>query len=475
LYFCFAKPKIKTQTLSMVKILKLVTKSENESEKRIENFFSEDSLNEFARSYNYDKCGVKKISAFSFVHGFLNMFQEGNNSLRMLCLHIGVNAGTTIDPNSMESRFNRRTFAFVVGLLQALMQTKLLDLQKQTPSTAALNPNKIAVQGLLGRFNNVWLADSTCQKLPSNLSGVFESSSNQTGTVTATLRLQVIYNYKQNKFSYFDLGNYRENDQSSSDTIFSVAQQGDLVIRDLGYFALKYFSQMNDLGIFFISRYQPGVTVFEENTENRIVLSQLLKGNTNIDTVVELGVKERLKVRLVAQKLPPKVAEQRIAKAKKEEKPNKPHSKEYFELLKWEIFITNVSPQQLNVDDVCLFYQLRWFIEIIFKTWKSCFNFKKVLNVKGMSYYRAIITIVLLLIKITYSFTHLFIYIDQKVQAIYNKLISPMKFMLVINSIWSEIINIKYLDDLEPFIEQFAAHATYEVRKDRVNMRSKVR
>jgi hypothetical protein len=65
----------------------------------------------------------------------------------------------------------------------------------------------------LARFNNVLLADSTCQKLPSNLAGIFASSSNQTGSVTATLRLQVIYNYSKSVFSYFDLGNYRENDQ----------------------------------------------------------------------------------------------------------------------------------------------------------------------------------------------------------------------------------------------------------------------
>jgi hypothetical protein len=59
------------------------------------------------------------------------MFQEGKNNLRTLSLHIGLISTTTIDPNSMESRFNRRTFAFVVGLLQELMRIKVLDLRKQ--------------------------------------------------------------------------------------------------------------------------------------------------------------------------------------------------------------------------------------------------------------------------------------------------------------------------------------------------------
>lgn len=458
----------------MVKIIQVINKLEKESEKSIENFFSEKSLNAFSTKYDYDKCGVKKISASTFVHGFLKMFQEGKNNLLTLCLHIGLIAKTTINPNSMESRFNRRTFDFVVALLQELMQIKVQDLRKAELETAQPKIDNEKVEVLLARFDNVLLADSTCQKVPSNLSGVFASSSNQTKTVKATLRLQVIYNYTKSIFSYFDLGNYRENDQSSSSNILLVAQKGDLVIRDLGYFALGIFKKMTELGIFYISRYQPSVVVFDPNTAERIVLSEMFKGKTSIDVVVKLGIQEQAEVRLVAQKLPKPMADQRIAKAKKELKPGKSHSKEYYELLKWEIFITNVSEEQLNVDEICLFYQLRWFIEIIFKTWKSNFNFKKVLNVKGMSYFRAVITIVLLLIKITYSFTHLFIYIDAQVQLQYNKLISPMKFMSVINSLWAEIINIKKLDELEPFIIQFAAHATYETRKDRVNMRNKI-
>lgn len=458
----------------MVKIIQVINKVQQEDDKSIENFFSEKSLNDFSTKYTYDKCGVKKISASSFVQGFLKMFQEGKNNLHTLSLHIGLIAQTTIEPSSMESRFNRRTFAYVEALLQELMQIKVLDLRKQEVQTAQTKVDNEKVEGLLARFNNVLLADSTCQKLPSNLAGVFPSSSNQTGSVTATLRLQVIYNYSKSVFSYFDLGNYRENDQSSSDNIFLVAQQGDLIIRDLGYFLLSNFKKMTEKGIFYLSRYQPGVVVFDANTEERIVLSELFKGKTSVDTVVKLGLQEKAEVRLVAQKLPKTIADQRIAKAKKELKPDKSHSEEYYELLKWEIFITNVSPEQLNIDEICLLYQLRWFIEIIFKTWKSNFNFKKVLNVKGMSYYRAVITIVLLLIKITYSFTHLFVYIDAQVQLKYNKLISPMKFMSVINSLWAEIINIKKLNELDPFIEQFAAHATYETRKDRVNMRNKI-
>ena len=193
----------------MVKIIQVINKTKKEDNKSIENFFSAKSIDDFSTQYGYNKCGVKKISASSFVHGFLKMFQEGKNNLRTLCLHIGLIANTTINPNSMESRFNHRTFAFVVAFLQELMQIKVLDLRKQQVETAKTKIDEEKVEGLLARFSNVLLADSTCQKLPTNLSEVFASSSNQTGSVTATLRLQVIYNYTKSIFSYFDLGNLR--------------------------------------------------------------------------------------------------------------------------------------------------------------------------------------------------------------------------------------------------------------------------
>lgn len=240
----------------MVKILQLVNKTEKALENSVDFFFSTEHINTFSKEYGYDKCGVKKISASHFIHGFLKMFQEGKNNLRTLCLHIGLLADTTICQNSMESRFNRRTFSFVVAFLQQLMQLKVQDLAKEQTEhlthkqRASKEEKTVKVQGLLGRFSNVLIADSTCQKLPSNLSGIFASSCNQMGSKGATMRLQVIYNYTKSVFSYFDLGNYRENDQSSSDNIFMVAQKGDLVLRDLGYFVLSVFKKMTHLEIF---------------------------------------------------------------------------------------------------------------------------------------------------------------------------------------------------------------------------------
>jgi Transposase DDE domain len=462
----------------MVKIIRLLSKvQETESiesiestESSIENIFSEDSLTAIASPHKYDKCGVKKISPHAFVHGFLEMFQEGKNCTRILSLKIGLLINDTIKKESLEDRFNRRSYNYVVDLLEKVMSRRVENL-RQTSEGRELDA---VINDKLGsKFNNVYIADSTCQAVPANLALLFPSSHNQAGNTKATMRLQVIYNYTAKAFSFFELGSFRDNDQSASDNIFNVAQPGDLVIRDLGYFALAVFALMTKQGIYFLSKYKYGVTVLDAQTKEKIDLLKFLRGKNAVDTKVKLGAKEQLEVRLIAHKLPELIANQRIAKAKAERHSKTEHSKEYYELLKWEIYITNVPVEILKPLEIKELYTIRWFIEIIFKTWKSHFNFKKILNTPSMSYYRALITIVLMLTKITYSFTHLFCYIDEKVQKEYNLLISPLKFMDLINSLWTHICKAKTFEDIDYLIPQFAAHGTYERRKDRKNMREK--
>jgi hypothetical protein len=68
----------------MVKILRIVQKESDLQETSIENLFSEASLQKLSDEYGYEKCGVKKITSSAFVHGYLQMFQEGKNSTRIL-------------------------------------------------------------------------------------------------------------------------------------------------------------------------------------------------------------------------------------------------------------------------------------------------------------------------------------------------------------------------------------------------------
>ena len=83
------------------------------------------------------------------------------------------------------------------------------------------------------------------------------------------------------------------------------------------------------------------------------------------------GNTEKVPVRLVAIRLPPEQAAERKRKARIDRDKRLNHSKEYYCLLGYVVFITNVDKQTWNHTQVSEAYRLRWNIEIIFKSWKN--------------------------------------------------------------------------------------------------------
>ena len=91
------------------------------------------------------------------------------------------------------------------------------------------------------------------------------------------------------------------------------------------------------------------------------------------------------------------------------------HSEDYYERLGWCIFITNIPKEMLNSQQIIEVYRLRWRIEIIFKVWKSKFDFQKMFEKISMKPSRAIITFYLLLTWLTLFLTNLYSYFLIKV------------------------------------------------------------
>ena len=83
------------------------------------------------------------------------------------------------------------------------------------------------------------------------------------------------------------------------------------------------------------------------------------------------GTEERLQVRLVAIKLDETQTAERIRKAKNDRDKRYNHSDEYYFLLGYIVFITNVSQDIWQAPEVAQAYRCRWNIEILFKSWKS--------------------------------------------------------------------------------------------------------
>ncbi len=171
-------------------------------------------------------------------------------------------------------------------------------------------------------------------------------------------RIQTILDLKTMQFLSFTLSGFTRNDQAASGDIIPLCSAGDLIIRDLGYFALSTFQQLADKGVHFLSRLRFGLNIYELDG-TAIALKSLLKKQNKVDRWVLIGEK-KVMVRLVMLPVPKEVAAEKKRKAKQDRDKRLNHSNEYYTWLEYNVYITTVDEQTWSTEDVLNAYRVRW-------------------------------------------------------------------------------------------------------------------
>jgi hypothetical protein len=334
-----------------------------------------------------------------------------NFSIGKCLITISSFLSSNVSKQGLWKRINSDAVDFFFHILQIIISHKIAV-------------DKVFVNEILTFFPRILVQDSTVIPLHKSLFRYFPGSSNQNGS-SSSLKIQAVYNILNSGFIFFDLTSFRKNDQGAASKL-NFLQKGDLLIRDLGYFSTQSFRKITEMNAFFLSRLKYGIKLFNNNDKS-LNLLKLLKKKNSIDINIKLGSSEKLPVRLVGEKLPDDVA----AKRRREYRNNRDQklnpSKEHLEMLGWNLFVTNIPSSTWNAFTVLRVYSLRWRIEIIFKSWKSCLNFEfknqkcSQEQIKLMIYARLII--------ITLVHTNYFSRFNAKVIKIHNRQLSLIKFM----------------------------------------------
>jgi hypothetical protein len=287
---------------------------------------------------------------------------------------------------AVSSSFSMRTFAIILGLLShnvvskvavfLRMKSQLIDFVRETlfNSISATSRLKQEIgKGVFTFFRRVLLQDSTNLSLPQKLGNFFPGAKNQSGKTSASVRLQTIYDALTETFVSFELTPWGCNDQCASPSILDSIQEGDLVIRDLGYSSLPVFKAIGEKKAFYLSRYSHKIALFHP-TGKRFDLLGSLKKHGALDAMLLAGNEARLPVRVVATPVPEPVAGERRRKLLHNRDKRLNPDPIHLALLSWEIFLTNVPQEIWDSGTVCRIYGVRWRIEIIFKSWKSHFK-----------------------------------------------------------------------------------------------------
>ena len=219
-------------------------------------------------------------------------------------------------------------------------------------------------------------------------------------------------------------------------------------------------------GVHFLSRLRFGVNIYEPDG-TPIQLKSLLKRGRKVDKQVLISA-NKIPARLVMIHLPVAVSAEKKRKAKNDRDKRLNHSKEYYQWLEFNTYITTVDEATWTSEQVAEAYKVRWQIELIFKSWKSGgLHMQKLLHDRCTNADRVKVCIYLLLLFALFFCRELYLPVVSKmVKTARDEIVSMVKMLgWVVDNI-KEVMKMSERKFYQTVFEQ----CCYEKRKYRENM-----
>ena len=267
-------------------------------------------------------------------------------------------SGVQVSAQGIAARFTAAGAEFLAALLETAVQHVIA--------------NRLSVAlPILAQFTGVYIRDSSVVGLPACLAEKWPGVGNAAGK-GAAMKLQVRLNYSTGALDGPALQSGRTHDRQ---TPYQPGDEpaGSLNLADLGYFSLEEMQTRIDQGQYVLVRYKEGTALYSE-AGTRLHLLHYLQQQSEPQVVLPIRVGQRLRLplRLLAQRVPPAVVEQRRRKlheyARKKQSTLKA---ETLALAEWTVVLTNVPATMLTFDGVGVLLHVRWQVELLFKLWKS--------------------------------------------------------------------------------------------------------
>ena len=286
-----------------------------------------------------------------------------------------------ISKQGIDQRFNESALKYIQSLMSRVLTTQV---------------SQLIEIGWLNFFNRVNLKDSSKFDLPSRLKDMMPGFGGSASKAGACIQ----YEFELKTGQINDLTITPANRPDSKDALATMVSvmKGDLTIRDLGYFALKYFTTAKETGAFFLSRLNAKINVyvmkgndFEEFSFGQ--LYQMMKKNhiARLEKEVYIGKDEKFPVRLIIELIPDEVFTTRMQKINRYNKRmGYQTSMDYSNRARFNLFISNIPLEMIDGEAIVKIYKIRWQIELVFKIWKSIFGLD---NITQMKYERLMCTL----------------------------------------------------------------------------------
>lgn len=308
--------------------------------------------------------------------GFLKMLlydqlQYDTPSLQQHAFGLDAANAVKISKEGLNKRFDDTAVLFVQKVFEAYLQH-------------SIDHDSIPTE-LKNKFKAMRVLDSTEFKLSDSLAEAFPGYSSTSALACAAIQFE--YDIIGKKVCSLTLGSANQSDKTYADERMENINEGELLLRDLGYYSVESYKKIEDRKAFYISRLKSQIKIYEQINEQytELGLAELIKRIKKskqgfFDQTVYIGTKEKKEVRLIAWLLKEDAQKNRLAK-KKGKKGKINNNDILWSML--NVFVTNVPAEDLTVQEAYELYKIRWQIELMFKTWKSILKLDAVRKMKA--------------------------------------------------------------------------------------------
>lgn len=267
-----------------------------------------------------------------------------------------------ITASGLHQRFTPAAAQFLQRLLERLTQVHLAA--------------EAAPVALLKQFSAVIVEDSTRIHLPDDLAEVWQGCGGSADSGQATLKLFVRWNVLSGEVHGPRLTDGKQADAKSPFKEQEVPA-GGLYLADQGFFEQGRLRAWHERTAgqrrYYLMRLPIGTALYTRRG-HRLVLPGIVpqQQGATVELGVLLGKQARVPTRLILQRVPEEVAEQRRQRlrAQARDRGREP-SEEALYLAGWIIVVTNVPRRLLSLQEVLVVLTVRWQVELLFRLWKE--------------------------------------------------------------------------------------------------------
>jgi hypothetical protein len=326
--------------------------------KKLIDYFTDPEIEQIARETKFVQ-RRSRMTGMQYVKTLVTGYLEKPTGTLNHLAQVSEDLDLSISVQGIDERINK----YSVDFLRKMLTKAIQWFQQQSP----------LILPILKQFQAILIIDSTYFELPTAMQVEFPGAGGSGSP--ASLKIQLVFDFLAGQFQQIHIGPGKNADQAYRGYL-GLVKPGSLIIADLGYFCLDAFRAISDAQAYFLSRYHYP-TALLSLTLQRINLIQWLRNQSEdrVEIPVLLGsrMRHRLPCRLIAVRVSENTAQsnrkEAIRNARRHKKILTP---DYLETFAWSLHVTNVSQQLLSLDQVALFYHIRWQIELLFKLWKSC-------------------------------------------------------------------------------------------------------